>query len=308
MCLIGSSWDPSSISALAAICGSLVGAAGSSVSAWIAQRHQGRRDLLAAVATVLSIFAATGIGCHRSSKAGIPARSLTDAAAVGVSSVPANEALHLYQKRAQQQLFTLAAYSDELTIQAEVPASSQTGEVSLRETFATPHTLSYTSARFSGDGFINQNVITRLLESNVDHVRRGMESKTAILERNYKFFYKGTGYLAGRSVYRFAVVPRHKITGLFKGEILLDPRTGHILRAAGRLSKSPSWWIKRIEFTQDYADVGDFTLPVHTSSLTQARMIGRVVVTIRHSRYEVRAAHQDQGRPETARGILAQRR
>jgi hypothetical protein len=41
------SWSPASITALAAVCGSLVGALGSSVSAWIAQRHQDRRDLVA---------------------------------------------------------------------------------------------------------------------------------------------------------------------------------------------------------------------------------------------------------------------
>jgi hypothetical protein len=40
------SWSPASISAVAALCGSIVGALGSSVSAWIAQRHQNRRDLL----------------------------------------------------------------------------------------------------------------------------------------------------------------------------------------------------------------------------------------------------------------------
>jgi hypothetical protein len=41
------SWSTASISAVAAVCGSLVGALGSSVSAWIAQRHQDRRDLVA---------------------------------------------------------------------------------------------------------------------------------------------------------------------------------------------------------------------------------------------------------------------
>lgn len=45
--LISESWDPASISASAAIFGSLVGAMGSAVSAWIAQRHQNQRDLLA---------------------------------------------------------------------------------------------------------------------------------------------------------------------------------------------------------------------------------------------------------------------
>jgi hypothetical protein len=45
--LVSGDLNPASISALAAIFGSLVGAFGSAVSAWIGQRHQDRRDLLA---------------------------------------------------------------------------------------------------------------------------------------------------------------------------------------------------------------------------------------------------------------------
>lgn len=41
------SWSPASISAIAAVCGSLVGALGSSVSTWIGQQNENRRDLLA---------------------------------------------------------------------------------------------------------------------------------------------------------------------------------------------------------------------------------------------------------------------
>src|ERR1700733_906020 len=47
MRLIVRSWDPASISALAAIFGSLTGALASSVSTWITQKHQDRRDILA---------------------------------------------------------------------------------------------------------------------------------------------------------------------------------------------------------------------------------------------------------------------
>jgi hypothetical protein len=47
MRLIGGSLDSVTISALAAIFGSLTGALTSSVSTWITQRHQDRRDLLA---------------------------------------------------------------------------------------------------------------------------------------------------------------------------------------------------------------------------------------------------------------------
>lgn len=44
---LSQNWNPASISALAAIIGSLAGALASSVSTWIAQRHQDRRDLVA---------------------------------------------------------------------------------------------------------------------------------------------------------------------------------------------------------------------------------------------------------------------
>ncbi len=45
--LISWSWSAASISAVAALGGSVLGALASSVGTWIAQRHQNRRDLLA---------------------------------------------------------------------------------------------------------------------------------------------------------------------------------------------------------------------------------------------------------------------
>ena len=39
-------WNPAFVPALAALFGSIVGASGSASSAWIAQRHQSRRELL----------------------------------------------------------------------------------------------------------------------------------------------------------------------------------------------------------------------------------------------------------------------
>ncbi len=45
--MIYQSLNPASISAMAAVCGSMVGALGSSVGAWIVHRNENRRDLLA---------------------------------------------------------------------------------------------------------------------------------------------------------------------------------------------------------------------------------------------------------------------
>jgi hypothetical protein len=103
--------------------------------------------------------------------------------------------------------------------------------------------------------------------------------------------------------FAFALKPRRKDPGLFKGKILIDPQTGHIVRAVGRLSKSPSWWIKRVDFIQDYVDVGDFTMSAQIQSVTRARMAGRIVVNIRHSAYEVPQIEQLKSAPNSIRSL-----
>lgn len=46
MRLIGESWNSATVTALAAIFGSLAGALGSTISSWIAQTHHDRQDIL----------------------------------------------------------------------------------------------------------------------------------------------------------------------------------------------------------------------------------------------------------------------
>jgi hypothetical protein len=209
-------------------------------------------------------------------------------AAAGVTPEASPEqVLRTYQDRVVRQVTDLAEFADQTCIEAEVSGISQKGQFCLMRWFSAPHSLVYRPLNFVGDSFIKNNVIVRFLQSDVEHVKRSAD--LAILKDNYKFSYKGTEDLYGRQLYAFAVKPRRKDAGLFKGRILIDPRTSCIIRAVGRLSKSPSWWVKRIDFIQDYAIVGDFTLPVRTESVTQVRIIGRVAVTIRHSAYELRS-------------------
>ena len=199
-------------------------------------------------------------------------------------------ALRTYQDRALRQLATLAEYTDETTIYAEVPAMSKRGELWLTRTFSAPRSIAYTVVKFVGDGFIKNHVIIRLLQSDVKRVQMGMGPKLAILESNYRISYTGIEDLKGRPMYAFALKPRRKDTDLFKGKILVDSRSGHNVRASGRLSKSPSLWIKRVDFVQDYVDVGDFTMPAQLQSVGEVRIAGQVVVSIRHLAYQVRSS------------------
>lgn len=179
----------------------------------------------------------------------------------------------------------LGFYSAVSTVTAKLPDLKESGQFELDRSYTAPRTLQFKPVRFTGDGFVKTNVIVRLLQSEVDHVQKDEPGQTAVNNHNYKFAYKGREVLEGRLVHVFHVKPRKKRPGLFKGKIYVDAYTGTLVRAEGRMVKSPSIFIKDIDFRLDYADVNGFTFPVHMHSQAKARILGRVIVDVVHRDY-----------------------
>ena len=195
----------------------------------------------------------------------------------------ADLALETFQKRSSYQAQQLAGYSAATVIRAELPRSSQHGELELERHYSVPRTLTFKVLHFVGDGFVKTNVIARLLQSEVDHVQKDDPRGTAIRLENYKFSPKGTTQIADRVVHVYQVKPRKKRPGLFKGHIYLDVSTGSLVRAEGRVVKSPSIFVNKIDFVQDYADINGFTLPTHIHTEAKAALVGRTVIDIVNS-------------------------
>jgi hypothetical protein len=195
-------------------------------------------------------------------------------------------ALQVCRGRSVIQAEQLASYSATTLIRAQLPDTSQYGEYEVQRHYSAPHTLAFKGLRFTGDAFVKTNVIIRLLQSEVDHVQKDDPSLNAISPANYKFSYKGTSQLEGRLVHIYQLKPRQKRAGLFKGRIYVDAFTGSLVRAEGRPVKSPSLFIKKIDFVQDYADIGSFTFPVHIHSEATARIVGRAIVDIYQRDYQ----------------------
>jgi hypothetical protein len=160
--------------------------------------------------------------------------------------------------------------------------------------YQAPRSLAFAAIRFAGDSFVKTNIITKLLQSEVEHVQKGEGAQTAITADNYKFSWKGVDSLDGRTYYRYQVKPRQKRPGLFKGFILVDAASGRLRRAEGTMAKSPSLFVKKIEFVQDYGEYGPFSLPVHIHSVAKTRLVGRAVVEIYHSGYEAKTVAETQ--------------
>jgi hypothetical protein len=197
-------------------------------------------------------------------------------------------ALETFFRRTQRQTLQLGAYTAKTIIEADLPSTSQHGEFELMRSFSAPNSLKFQPVRFEGDGFVKSNVIVRLLQSETSHVEKNEAHTTAINDSNYKFTFKGDDQIGGRVVHVYAVKPRDKRVGLFKGHISIDVTTGSLVRAQGEFVKSPSVFIKKIEFVQDFNDVDGFTLPVHMHSVADTRVYGKAIVEVDNHSYQAR--------------------
>jgi hypothetical protein len=214
-------------------------------------------------------------------------------------------ALMLMEKRTVEQAEQLAGYQSETVIVADLPDTSQHGEFELVRKFtAEPRALTYSSVRYQGDGFVKNQVITKFLQSEIEHVKDDPRT-SAITEANYKFSYKGTQTVNGYLVHVFQLKPRHKAQGLFKGKIYLDASSGMLRRMEGRVAKSPSFFIRSIDFVQDFDEIDGFVMPTRLQSTARARMVGRAIVNIVHRAYHVIPRHPASTEPDltTAAGL-----
>ncbi len=199
-------------------------------------------------------------------------------------------ALAKYRVNQLEQSKRLEQSLDRTIITAELPDTKQSGHYELTRTFtAQPRSLTYATVQFQGDSFVKTNVITKFLQSEVDHVQKGDSEQSALTEQNYKFSYKGLENVNGFTTHVYQVKPRKKRPGLFKGRIYLDAYNGNLRRMEGSLVKSPSFFVKSVEFVQDFADIQGFTMPTVLYSSAKARIIGRTLVNIVHKSYEVKA-------------------
>jgi len=204
-----------------------------------------------------------------------------DPVVTGVMSrfpLPPERALQFFERASERQAIELRGYTATTLINAELPDMSKRAEFELRRVYVAPKTLEFTPLRFAGDIFVKTNVIARLLQSEVDRLRDPQQFVTAINETNYKISHRDTTQIDDRPVHVYQLKPHQRRVGLFEGRMFLDAFTGSMVRNEGRLVKTPSFVLKKVEFVQDYMDIGGFSLLKHVHSAASTRMIGRTVV------------------------------
>jgi hypothetical protein len=147
---------------------------------------------------------------------------------------------------------------------------------------------------FQGDATVKKDVIARYLQVDQNAQK---DRKLAVIPANYKFKFKGEREAnLGREVYVFQVSPRRRRTGLFKGEVWLDAKTYLPVYERGRFVKNPSVFFKKVDFERAYSIDGGVAVPEHVSSTIQARIVGRIELSVEYSNFSPAAGQEPENR------------
>lgn len=187
------------------------------------------------------------------------------------------ELVSRYLSATQAQQTTLRGGSMEVDIDATVPKLKKEGKLHALRNISVLGKITYHMLGFSGDNTVKKEIIARYLSAEV---QAPSTPNLAITPENYKFKYKGIRDDDGRQVYVLHLSPRQKRVGLFKGELWLDAETYMPVRESGRFVKSPSLFLKKMEFVRTYEIENGVSIPQRLSSVVDTRFFGPVTLSI----------------------------
>ena len=201
----------------------------------------------------------------------------------------ASQILDSYLSASRNQRDRLNGSVAEVSIDAEVPKLHKHGRLNALRRISRVGRLTYDILRFEGDNSVKNHVIARYLSAEAQ-VRESDDASLAIVPANYKFSYKGRRDLGGRAVHVFDLKPKASRKGLFKGSLWIDAQTFLPVREAGRFVKSPSVFIKSVEFTRAYRVENGLAVVDTLDTTVDTRVVGPAHMTVHYTDYHVETA------------------
>lgn len=187
-----------------------------------------------------------------------------------------------YLDATQHQQSAMRGASMEVDFDASVPKLQKQGKLKALRKISKVGKITYRMLGFEGDTSIKKEVIARYMSEEANP-QSGPD--LGINPNNYKFKFKGLRSEAGRPVYVLSLSPKRKAVGLFKGEVWLDRQTFMPVREAGRFVKSPSIFLKKMEFVRVYQVRNGVAIPESIQSVAETRLFGPVEMNIQFTHF-----------------------
>jgi hypothetical protein len=131
--------------------------------------------------------------------------------------------------------------------------------------------MTYSIVAQGGSERIRRRVLNAVLEAEREHSTIEEWRKGNLSRANYAFDFGGP---AGEGMLKMELTPRRRDSRLVFGSALLTAQSGSLVRVEGRLSKSPSFWVRWVKVSRSYAPVGHSMMPVAVESTADVRIAG----------------------------------
>src|SRR5579871_320077 len=145
-------------------------------------------------------------------------------------------------------------------------------EVVAQITFVPPDTKTYkiTQARGNSRG---EKMVRELLDRETESAKKRHGSE--ISRANYDFVFLRQENLSVVPEYVLGIVPKRRDKYLLRGQVWVDASTFRIRRIEGVPAKSPSFWIKNVHITVQFARLGGMWVPVSFDAIATVRFFGQ---------------------------------
>ena len=129
----------------------------------------------------------------------------------------------------------------------------------------------YTIIGEEGSEYIRSRVFRTSLETEREMWAAGSPGQAALTPVNYVFEDRGA---QPDGLTALAVKPRRKSVLLVDGSIYLNPDDGELVKVEGQLSRTPSFWTRRVEIVRWYQRINGFRMPTALESVANLRIAG----------------------------------
>jgi hypothetical protein len=153
--------------------------------------------------------------------------------------------------------------------------------------YRAPATETFTITSGKGSGFVRRRVFQRLMRVEVKRVRLNKDPDSLITQDNYALDVVGTDRIGNSDCSVVHAVPKRKEIDLFEGKVWIDNQDFAIVKITGHLAKSPSFWIKQVDFVRDYQKIDGFWLLSREEAVSAIRIFGKETLTVDYQNYTV---------------------
>jgi hypothetical protein len=161
----------------------------------------------------------------------------------------------------------------------------------VKVSYTAPGMKTFTIESESGSELLLNHVLHRLLESEKEAGSDAANrDAVALTTDNYRFSSLGCAQGNGKPQYVMQVEPLRDNKFLYRGTVWIDATDFAVTRIDAEPAKNPSMWIKRTVIHHEYEKAGEFYLPALNRTVTDVRMGGQAVLTIRYQDYKLSAA------------------